>query len=277
MKKILVAVLVSTLVCTVLIGTVDANPFVKTPAISIVCPSPWFVTCYQNASVPLIIEVDVLETSTSYSPLITSIVYSLDGKENITISNIAKGYEFAAGVDTKGISLIANTTLHDLAEGNHTLKAYSFDSNGQVLSAQTTFTVNSTYRSPQVTITSPLNKTYTTNSIPLIFSVSTEFEGPQYVLDIYNVGPIKGNTTILSNLSEGTHVIDVHADCFDKYWKGQTAGQIVQFSVDTTKATSSSAFDNQTVVTVLVSVIVIFLVTAGILVYWKKRKDRKQS
>ena len=162
MKKVLVAVLVSMLVGTVLIGTVDANPFVKAPAISILSPSPWFATCYQNASVPLVIEVDVLETSTSYSPEITSIAYCLDGKENITISNIAKGGEFAAGVDTKGISLIANTTLHDLAEGDHKLKAYSFDINGQIMSAETVFTVDSSYKSPQVTIISPQNKTYKT-------------------------------------------------------------------------------------------------------------------
>src|SRR4030067_1472250 len=163
------------LVGTLLIGEIEANPFVKAPAISILSPSPWFATCYQNASVPLVIEVDVLETSTSYSPEITSIAYCLDGKENITISNIAKGGEFAAGVDTKGISLIANTTLHDLAEGDHKLKAYSFDINGQIMSAETVFTVDSSYKSPQVTIISPQNKTYTTNNVPLIFSISTEF------------------------------------------------------------------------------------------------------
>jgi hypothetical protein len=105
-----------------------------------------------------------------------------------------------------------------LTEGNHTIRAYS--SGGKLVTNELIFTVDSTYRSPELTLISPKNITYTINQVPLIFSTNKEYDNAIYRLDYDSESnstiSIVKNTT-LTNLTEGIHRIMVSAVCFDKY------------------------------------------------------------
>ena len=82
---------------------------------------------------------------------------------------------------------------------------------------------------PTISILSPENKTYTTEDVPLTFTVSESTSWMGYSLDGQANTPITGNTT-LTGLSEGTHSITVYA--IDT--AGKTgASEIIYFTIDT--------------------------------------------
>ena len=82
---------------------------------------------------------------------------------------------------------------------------------------------------PTISILSPENKTYTTEDVPLIFTVSESTSWMGYSLDGQANTPVTGNTT-LTGLSEGTHSIIVYA--IDT--AGKTgASEIIYFTIDT--------------------------------------------
>jgi hypothetical protein len=102
---------------------VDANPFSE-PSISIESPKYCKAEIYRTTSIP--IEVRVYMTNTEF----VDIFYSLDGGANTTLSIIR--YETSSGYFGKG-------TLDNLTNGYHTLKAYSTDTQGNIISDSTTF------------------------------------------------------------------------------------------------------------------------------------------
>ncbi len=289
MKTVLVVIIASILLISSVFQIqpiVKANPFTnnKVPTFRIVSPTSWQYSCYQNASIPIIVEIKVLETSNPqvYNPQIDNISYILDSKENITLSNFSLIERFPVYSGKSGVSLRVNATLHNLTEGNHTLRAYSFDTDGKVMSDELTFTVDSSYKNPELTLISPKNTTYTTNQVQIIFSTNKEYKNASYYLD-YDLGGhtinINGNTTI-SNLTEGTHKIMVFADCFDKYHRyGIATTQGTSFAVNTTKTENTIVLDNETNIAILASAIAIVAVASTSLVWFKKKKNlaSKQS
>jgi len=81
---------------------------------------------------------------------------------------------------------------------------------------------------PQIEILSPKNMIYSTNSVPLTFTVNKENSWIGYSLDAQTNVTILGNTT-LTALEDGTHYVVVYAN--GTY--GMGASDIVCFAVDT--------------------------------------------
>jgi hypothetical protein len=258
MKKVLVVIIASILLISSVFEVqplVNANPmngFVNAPSISIQIPGVSIGGYYPSNSISVLIEVKVLETGVAhvYSPQILSISYSIDSMANVTFLNFTEGGQFVAFPDMSGNykrvrSLSVSSTLTNLAEGNHTLKAYSLDSDGKEMSTERTFLVDTIYVKPKVSIISPQNnQVYASNKIPFTFWVNTDFKSASYCIDIINASSsISGNTT-LSNLSDGKHKILLSVTFNDKYQKFPIL-QGAYFNVNTTKTENNLPLDNQ--------------------------------
>jgi hypothetical protein len=114
--------------------------------------------------------------------------YSLDGQANNTISG--------------------GTTLMGLSDGIHSLVVYANDTGGNVGRSDTVyFTINAL--PPNIELFSPENKTYTTNSVSLRFSVNEPTLWKGYSLDGQANVTIFGDIT-LAGLSEGSHSLVVY-------------------------------------------------------------------
>ena len=134
--------------------------------------------------------------------------YSLDGMANVTSGN---------------------TTLSGLSDGVHFVVVYANDSFGNMGSSDTVyFTIDTV--SPGIEILSPENKTYTTSSVPLSFTVDEPTSWIGYSLDGRANVTITGNTA-LTGLHDGSHYVVVYAnDTFGNMGTSST----VYFAVDTT-------------------------------------------
>ena len=153
------------------------HPDITPPIISILSPEN---KTYTINDVPLTFTVS---ESTSW------IGYSLDNQANVTITG--------------------NITLTDLAEGSRNIIVYANDTAGNMGYSDTVhFTVDTL--SPNIEILSPENKTYTTSSVPLNFTVDEATSWIGYSLDGQANITIAGNTT-LTGLSDGMHILVVYA------------------------------------------------------------------
>jgi len=134
---------------------------------------------YAAADVPLSF---ILSEATSW------IGYSLDGQMNVTVSG--------------------NITLFGLSDGVHTITVYAADTAGNMGRSVTVyFTINAL--PPNIELFSPENKTYTTNSVSLSFSVNEPTSWIGYSLDGQANVTIFGDIT-LSGLSDGSHSLIVY-------------------------------------------------------------------
>lgn len=135
--------------------------------------------------------------------------YSLDGQANITVSE-----------NTYNASLI------NLSEGKHELTVCATNYAGDVTSATTVyFTVDMT--PPNVTLLSPVNKTYGSTDVQLEFAVNEKTSWIGYRLDSYANVTITGNTT-LTRLPYGPHNVTVYAKDTAGY---TSASETVYFTV----------------------------------------------
>jgi hypothetical protein len=263
MKEIAIILIVFLLVGFSLIEAVNANPgFVEAPAIHIIHPERIASKCYTSTTVPVTIEVLVLEKDVSQ---VVCISYCLDFGAIVTFVNFTESGSYVSFTHQSVKSLRVNSTLSNLAEGKHTLKAYSVDFWGRIMSTETTFLVNTSYVSPKVSIVSPQgNQVYTRSEIPFSFWVNSDFKSAYYYLDneheaaidsIYAFSPpvpgrtisgtiISGNLT-LSNLSEGKHDILFYVTFNDIYHKYPIMTSS-HFFVNTTKTENNLPLDNQT-------------------------------
>jgi len=154
-------------------------------------------------------------------------------------------------------------------------------------------TVDSSYKSPELTLISPKKITYTTSEVELIFSTTKELKSAKYILD-YHLDSraryifINGNIT-LTNLASGTHKIIFFADCSDKYHHGNSLYQGTSFNVsintNTTKAQNTTKTENNTTaqnltidynlvfLTTAAVAVIIAVVCLSLYVYSKKRKS----
>jgi hypothetical protein len=299
-RKALVLILIFALSASLMVGVqppVEANPGPSVPTLSVVYPYPSWESCYSNASVPLKIEVLVTPNSSggAYAP---RVFYSLDNGDNVTLTNVKEGEHREQVLWYQAyVSFTASSTLCDLTEGNHTLSAYAI-SDGKVMSAERTFTVDSSYKSPELTLISPKKITYTTSEVELIFSTTKELKSAKYLLDYHlddnaRYISINGNIT-LTNLANGTHKIILFADCFDEYGNGRSLYQGTSFNVSSNENTTltdltenadedsdqsieptqSPAPDPEPFPTTLVIgiVVAVAIVCIGLFVYFQKRK-----
>jgi len=263
MKSIL-AFLILVFTISSILGVAVANPNPVTgypPAIMIATPISSDAGCYPNSTIP----VNILVTSLS----VINISYSLDGLSNITLTNLKN--------ETENLGIGATTTLHNLAEGNHTLRLYSLDSDGKTMSSERIFTVDSSYVTPSLALISPKNKTYRTSEIPLTFSINAEYRNVHYSLDGTKNIFISGNSTI-TNLSDGKHTILMFADFSDKYHNWSPTGQGTSFNIDTKTPENNLLSLNQTNEIIIVSAVAVIVgLSLGFLIYRRHRKTTKSS
>jgi hypothetical protein len=219
---------------------VEANPGPSVPSLSVLSPFPSWESCYSNASVGVKIEVLVTPNSSggAYAP---QVFYSLDNGDNVTLTNVKEGEHREQVLWYYAyVSFTASSTLYNLSEGNHTIRAYAI-SDGKLLSAERIFTVDSGYKSPELTLISPKKITYTTREVELIFLTTKELTSAKYLLDYHldsnaRYISINGNIT-LTNLANGTHKIILFADCFDEYGNGRSLYQGTSFDVSSNENT----------------------------------------
>jgi parallel beta-helix repeat protein len=154
-----------------------------------------------------------------------------------TVNNVSLSFAVTETTDWMGYSLdgqtnstiTGDTILKGLSEGIHTITVYANDTAGNMGHSNIVYFAVDTV-APKIEIVSPENKTYTTDSVSLSFTVNEETSWIGYSLDGQTNSTITGDT-ILKGLSEGTHTIAVYAN--------DTAGNMgssgtVYFSVDTT-------------------------------------------
>jgi len=171
--------------------------------------------------------------------------YSLDGQTNVTVNS--------------------NTTVSNLSEGAHTLTVYANDTAGNMgYSATVYFTVDTV--SPDIEILSPENKTYTTSSVSLSFTVDEATSGIGYSLDGQANLTITGNMT-LSELSDGVHSLIVYA----KDMVGNTgASDMIYFTIETKESEPFPLW-------IVIAIVMITVVGTSIVVYLTKFKKTTEK
>lgn len=240
----------------------NAN-FIPAPATLIYSPAP---IIYTNTSIPLRVSVNILE----YSPRIVRVLYSIDENSNVTLTNLTSTDNVWFEPYKKGTEFNAISNLDNLTEGNHTLKVYSQDAEGEEMFSSVEFTIDTQYKYAEVLILSPQNKTYTTTEVPLTWTCDEQITShAEYFLDypLYGSTTLPGNTT-LTGLSNGTHTITVFA--FTK--RGQANSQAVHFTVSPETQSQTESFPTTLVIAVVVAVAVIGV---GLFVYFKKLRIDK--
>ncbi len=237
------------------------------PSIIVFNPLPSYVETYQNTNVPLWVEVRLLDTS----PAIVSVSYNVDANSNVTLNDFEKRHEFFSNKQIFVFSFKSN--IENLSNGNHTLKVYSLDANGDMMFTQKDFTVDTAFRIPKITIISPLNQTYTENKVSLIYSVDADVSKAAYAVDLFSgliSTPLNGNSTVLGNLTEGSHMVLISANVHksNNYYGIM---ETTYFNINTTKTENPLALGNQTMTLgITIAVIVVGAIIAVIL--YKRRK-----
>jgi len=263
---IVFAFIVSSLTGIQTLGVAKANYF-PPPSIEIFSPIP-IPGVHPNSSVTLNVRVNVLPSE----PDITFIRYSLDGKANVTLTNLAREdnvwyWTTTKGVFAQGTAFSVEASLDNLSDGNHMLTVYAHYADGREMYRSREFTVDTNYESwkpPELLFISPLNQTYTSTELPLTFVVDEPVLSAYYVLDNQSSGnaslPLLGNTT-LTGLSHGMHKLTVTV-----WTERGLASQTTFFTV------AQEIQQPLPIVPVLAASIASVVVALGILVYFKKRK-----
>jgi hypothetical protein len=155
---------------------------------------------FVNSSVDFTVTVNTFVDS----PAINSISYSLDGGQQVNLSNLSVTTYSDYGpskIDFKEYK--AKISLKGLPEGNHTLAASAIG-----MSANRSFVVNSNYHITALKVLSPTSPTYTSNQVPLKFTYTGEITNAHYYL--YKGGKLVSEKSLsedisLDNLSDGSY------------------------------------------------------------------------
>ncbi len=113
----------------------EANFFVG-PWLVIESPTDWKV--YTNTTIPLSISALVRNGSTE----VVRFLYSLDGSSNVTLTDLTREND-VGGYTFRGVGV-----LEDLAEGNHTIRAFSQDHSGKEMAASLEFMIDTQFKNP---------------------------------------------------------------------------------------------------------------------------------
>ena len=169
----------STVQFTIFIPPVDITP----PIVVITSPEN---TTYSVATI-------VLDFASDEE--VNWIGYSLDGQDNVTITG--------------------DTVLFGLSEGSHSVVVFANDTAGNTGASDVVQFVVSTSPDdttpPTITINSPKNTTYNTNTISLEFTVNEETSMKCYSLDGKDNVTV-ADSVLLSGLSDGEHRLIMYAE-----------------------------------------------------------------
>jgi hypothetical protein len=229
----------------------DIRAYIK-PEISI--NSPLGNLTSNRKSFPLDFSVSFNRSSVSTG---LSVYYSVDGLGNTTIFN--NGVSLVNG----SVITSSNHTISNLSEGVHTLtiraKAYYL----YIGSGANQYTIQLTVDtiSPNITILSIENKTYSESSIHLNFQTSENTPWIAYNIDNHGNTTIQGNVT-LSKLTNGSHSIIIYANDT----AGNTgASETINFTI-----LQPSSISTLTITTSAITIVV--TVSVGLLLYRRHRK-----
>ena len=238
--------------------------FLPAPVVAIYSP----FGLYTNTSVPLSVVVRVLHGS----PEIVRVLYSLDGKSNVTLTNLTRTDNVWFDPNKRGSEFYVTSVLENLAEGNHALNVYSQDAAGKEMSSSAEFTIDTHYKILEIVILSPQNKTYSATEVPLTFTCNKQIWSADYILEGESGHmSLSGNTT-LTGLMNGTHTITVRVLA-----EGGGASQTVYFIIAQETEPQPEPFPTLLVVAVSVVVVAVVVVGVSVLVYFKKRKPKPES
>jgi hypothetical protein len=175
------------------------------PAV-IVIESPENQSVYQTNAISL--KVDVA----SYFWVIDYVYYEanwLNGRHQIF--SVQPNY-------TDALNASINVNFPNVPSGQHNIKVYATTNDGSHSSTNVSFVryssskrAPSQFPSPNISILSQPNKTYTENTVPLNFSLSQPAEWIAYSLDGQAPVVITANTT-LTGLSNGQHNVTFYAN-----------------------------------------------------------------
>jgi hypothetical protein len=148
---VLIAILTLTLsmVTSLLVVDLASANYLPPPSIEIFSPisAP---KVYNVSSVLLHVRVNALPSESSR---IISISYCLDGKANVTLTDLTRtdeGYWGSTRGDiVAGHGFSVKTTMDNLSEGQHTLIVYSHAADGKEMSRSVEFTVDYDYVPPE--------------------------------------------------------------------------------------------------------------------------------
>lgn len=135
---------------------------------------------------------------------------------------------------------IISKTLTNLANDNYTFTIHAHYANGIVhVPLNSTFTVDTNFIEPKLTLLSPQNQTYNTDKVDVIYHVNSKVIWSYYAIDSIsnsitneNWVPFKGNIT-LSGLSEGSHILAISVLTEASLHSDKNAGLTVWFIIKT--------------------------------------------
>ena len=130
---------------------------------------------------------------------------------------------------------IISKTLTNLANGNYTLTINAYLANGTVhVPLNETFTVDSTFQEPKLTVISPKNQNYDTGDIDVTFNVNSNLIWAYYRLDSSGHDDwtrCYGNMT-LNGLAEGTHTLTLSVKTeANEHSRNANSAQTVVFTI----------------------------------------------
>jgi hypothetical protein len=290
-KKFLATAITIALVVTMLsVIPISKANFYPIPSLQIMGHNP----SYPNGSnYTFTVEVHI----SMDAPAIISISYSLDGETNITSTNLTYTTWFPSNLPNNHQIYSISKNLYDLSDGNHTLKVYSFDAKGGVMSETWTFTVDRNFDLPAIKMISPLNQSYNKNKIPLTYTIdvqTAQIKWAYFTLDSigsesYRGDNFNGNIT-LSNLTDGPHSIKLEV-----LTEKGISKQVTYFNIDTTAQTGDTETPTSTsqsmptintgptlpvelnppIVYIILAVVIVIVAVASIsLVYFRRRKGK---
>ena len=247
---LLVSLLVGTQVLDMAHGNFapPPSPDPTPPRISVISPTN---KTYEN-KVLLHLKIEV-----AYHQWINHVSYTLDSQNHVAYSGGIRDLNWS-------------TILEGLSEGQHSLKVtascksyYMAPTSGgnpyyRIYGASSEVINFTVVYTPEISILTVENKTYTTSNIPLNFTVNEPVSKIEYCRDGLENRTIVGNVT-LSGLSDGLHNVTIYAMDVDGY---VGISETVHFEIE--------AFP----VTLVASASVASVVIIGVclLVYFKKRK-----
>ena len=195
-KSKITSLFITVLVILSLITLVLQPPLVSAnycPPPSIEIFSPISPAVYNESSVRLYVRVNALPSESSS---IKRIIYCLDGKANVTLTDLDREDNLYYWTSTKGVmatgnGFSVNTTLDNLSEGEHTLIVYSHAADGTEMSRSREFTVDYDYVPPENPFGLPDDLPNGTATSPFTISQNPEDSQTQTPLPTTSTGSLQ--------------------------------------------------------------------------------------
>jgi hypothetical protein len=150
------------------------------------------------------IDVEIVERRLTNESEIAGIFYTLDPDNPLTFkrTNLTKSSLMTFPDNTTGYLYVGRAVLENLPEGNYTLKRH-VDVGGGGYGSRVNFRVDKDYE--PTTLLSPLNQTYYSSDVPLVFTTNERRVYAYYCLndEWRNLNIVNDTDTLIKGLPEG--------------------------------------------------------------------------